>query len=723
MFDAVLIEAVKNAGAPGAVALVGHGDTVVFHGAAGLRQRVPAKAPAEKDTVYDLASLTKVVVTATALMQLRDRGALDLDSMAGAFIPVKELDRFTVRQLFTHTSGLPSYRQWYKEVGATDDVIQRIPELGLDAAPGAQRVYSDFGYMLLGRIVELVSGERLDQYARKHIFAPAGMETACFNPPEALRARCAATEQCPWRERMLVGEVHDEHAYAVGGISGHAGLFAPAADLGRFCAALLSGKLMAPASVEEMVRLGQLPYYPWQGLGWILDPFQGSTNGYLPGRHAFGHTGWTGTCLWTDLDTGYYAVLLSNTAHPTRDNRDNGSLRRTFFSAVEKTLYADRRNTKLGIDRVIFEEFEAVKGKRLAVLTNTAATTETGMHVLKALSYAPGFNLARIYSPEHGFDGSAEAGAAVASQGGATPIVSLYGKQTRPTREELKGLGRFVVDLPDIGARYYTYMHTMKACMEACVEADVPMLVLDRPNPLGGVVVEGPVAEVFGSAVCCAPIPVRHGLTLGELALFFKKQFANLGRLQLEVCAIDNWPRELQFEALALPWTAPSPNIPTPETALMYTGNCLFEGVNLNEGRGTERPFLQVGAPWLDPESVIKGLDREPQLGCKLAPVEYTPEPIAGKSSSPVYQGERCRGVSFQVTDVAAVRPFRLALSVLASIQKVHGGKLTWKDNFDVLAGGPWLRERLQAGANAAAIEGLYAARTAEFARTSPKLY
>jgi uncharacterized protein YbbC (DUF1343 family) len=277
-------------------------------------------------------------------------------------------------------------------------------------------------------------------------------------------------------------------------------------------------------------------------------------------------------------------------------------------------------------------------------------------------------------------------------------VVSLYGDQKKPTPEQLEDIDLLVVDLPDIGARYYTYMATMKDCMEACANATVPVMVLDRPNPLGGAVIEGPVATTIGSLVCCAPIPVRHGMTLGELAMFFKSTFTSCAAVELTVSELNGWPRTFLAPQCALPWVPPSPNIPAFESALLYIGTCLVEGVNMNEGRGTEMPFQVLGAPWLDPKKILTSVRKEDHPGCRLESLTYTPRSIPGKSTSPIYRDQTCNGIRIHVDRAGEARPFRLAFALLRAIQHTHEEQLEWKPFFDTLAGGEELRKAIQSG-------------------------
>lgn len=718
-----LDKAVKDASAPGAVAYVGRASETLFHGASGYRAIVPSRQPADLDTIYDLASLTKVIATTTSILLLWERGALDLDQPVSELVPIPSFRRFTVRHLLTHTAGLASHKVWYKEVSSLDEAIQRISELDLGWPPGTRRNYSDLGFMVLSKVVELVGRDSLDGFARDNIFAPLAMNKTGFNPPEAWRSQCAATERCAWRGRVMQGEVHDENAYAVGGVSGHAGLFAPAADIARFCRGLIAGLLLKPDTLRALSDMNAVPTYPWQVLGWKIDPWADGSEGYIPARRAIGHTGWTGTSLWMDLDTGFFGILLSNTPHPDRNKRQNRTLRQTFYDAVARDYFPRSTNVHTGLDRMLWDYYQPLKGKRIGLLTNRGAVDQLGRSIVDVMALEPEVGLVRLFSPEHGFSGQAEAGEHVGQQRAAVPVVSLYGDQQQPTAAQLRDIDLFVVDLPDIGARYYTYMATMKACMEACAAAGVPVHVLDRPNPLGGTILEGPVATRTGSLVCCAPIPIRHGMTLGELALFFKESDRDIGRLTLTISGLDSWPRGIMEPDYHYPWVAPSPNIPDFTSALLYIGICLFEGVNMNEGRGTETPFQVIGAPWLSAARVIRALDADEYRGCTLSPISYTPRSIPGKSTSPTYQDQACEGIQIRVDDYRQTRPFTLAYALLRAIQKEHSGSLTWKPFFDTLAGGDGLRVAIQSGTPTAEYVQQVARDLERLERSRPKRY
>ena len=718
-----LEKAVAMSKSPGAVALVGDSEHVFFEDAVGWRQCIPQTLPASVDTIYDLASLTKPIATTTAILQLRDAGKLDLEQPVSEIIPIAAFRSFTIRHLLTHTSGLPGYALWYKEIHDLNEMIQRIAEAGVEWEAGTRRRYSDFGFILLGKIVELTAGDALDAYCTKNIFSPLGMHRTSFVPPKSWQKECAPTEQCPWRKRLIQGEVHDEHASAMGGVAGHAGLFSTVQDLSRFCRAFLEGKVLSEKTLTEVERVGQVASYLWQGLGWQLDPWSCGASGFLPTRRTLGHTGWTGTALWIDRTQNRYAILLSNTCHPSRKNRDNQTLRQIFFHHVAAHYYSGKRNVHTGIDRLAWDYFAPLRGKRIGVLTNHAAVDQMGRSLLDVLRLAPDITIKRLFSPEHGFRGQAEAGEHVATQTETIPVVSLYGKRKQPTAEEVSDLDYLIVDLPDIGARYYTYMATMKACMETCAKTHTPMIILDRPNPVGGAMLEGPIATDYGKDVCCAPIPIRHGMTLGELALYFKKTFFSEHSPSLQVIETDNWYRALHYEACSLPWVAPSPNIPDPQTALVYLGTCLCEGLNLNEGRGTETPFRLIGAPWLDAKHVLDTLQPQETLGFELHERTYTPRAIPGKASHPQYQDEACHGIFITLKEPQKARPLTLAVALIVAMHRFHKNSLKFASFFDTLAGGEGLRTQIQQGKSVLEIQESWTAALAQFDRQRPRLY
>ena len=428
--------AVREAKAPGAVAYIGDLEHIHAHVAVGARQLVPEVHPAELNTVYDLASVTKVLATTTAIMLLRESGSIDLEAAVSKYLPVPAFGKFTVRHCLTHTAGLNPGKPFYTECNTIDAMLERYAAMPLNWPPGTRWLYSDVGFMILGRIVENVSGKTLDAFCQERIFTPLDMKDTRFNPPADWAVRCAATEQCPWRGTMMIGQVHDENTYAVGGVAGHAGLFSTAPDIAIYLRALLAGKTLKSDSVDMIMKLGTVAAWPWQGLGWQLDAWPSKNFGFLPTRDSAGHAGWTGTSVWMDRRAGRFVILLSNTCHPSRAMRDNETLRRSFHTSVGKTYYPNSTNTHSGLDRLVREDFRDLRGKRIALLTHHAAIDQLGRPILDVFALAPDAKIVRLFSPEHGIAGQAEAGAAVGTQQAPIPVVSLYGKRTAPTADD-----------------------------------------------------------------------------------------------------------------------------------------------------------------------------------------------------------------------------------------------------------------------------------------------
>ena len=403
----------------------------------------------------------------------------------------------------------------------------------------------------------------------------------------------------------------------------------------------------------------------------------------------------------------------------------NGTLRKPVHRAVAAALYPDSSNTHSGLDRVVREDFDLLRNKRYALLTNHAAVDFLGRHILDVLALAPeDCRLVRIFSPEHGIAGTAEAGQHVDSgRWKGIPVVSLYGGQQAPDPAQLNDIDVLIVDLQDVGARYYTYHATMKRCLAVCEAHRVPVVVLDRPNPLGGLVLEGPLAVDTTSIVSAAAVPIRHGMTLGEFALWYRQ--SEFRRLSLEIMRLDGWRYDLYFDQTSLPWIPPSPNIATPTTALWYVGNCLFEGVNLNEGRGTETPFEVIGAPWLDAARVIDRIPNVLRSGAQLEPTLYTPTGIPGKAANPLYKDTECGGIRFRLADRALVRPFSLALGLIAAIRALHPDQFAWSGQpaFDTLIGSSQIRTALESGTSAEDLLRRSEPELRQFYHLRPKLY
>jgi len=349
-----------------------------------------------------------------------------------------------------------------------------------------------------------------------------------------------------------------------------------------------------------------------------------------------------------------------------------------------------------GLDVLLTDSAHLVRGRRVGLITNRSGVTRDGRSAIDALSALEGVELVTLFSPEHGIRGVAAEGEWIGDEVDAAsglPVVSLYGGSRAPTPEALADLDALVFDLQDIGARYYTYVSTMAYAMRAAGEAGVRFVVLDRPNPIAGLV-QGPVLEPgFATFVGLYPVPVRHGMTSGELARLYAGAFGIA--VELHVVPADGWGRDMWFDETGLPWIPPSRNMPALESATHYPGTCLFEGTNLSVGRGTPAAFQQIGAPWLEADTLVARLRARGLSGVRVEAVEFVPErPSDGK-----FDGETLRGVRFTVTDRDTYDPVRTAVMALREARDLAGTRWEWNEpHFDRLAGSDGLRRAIEAG-------------------------
>ena len=364
---------------------------------------------------------------------------------------------------------------------------------------------------------------------------------------------------------------------------------------------------------------------------------------------------------------------------------------------------------QVGLERVEAQAGAPLRGKRIGYVVHAASVTTDGRHGIEVLR-GLGIDVRRLFTPEHGLRGRAAAGEKVASGRDAEtglPVVSLYGERTAPRLEDLEGLDALVFDLQDAGVRFYTYAGTLVLCLEAAAEAGVDLVVLDRPNPLGGERVGGPLSDpadvVKRSLVNMTPGPLVHGLTLGELARVVNARLAKPARLT--VVPMTGWRRSMTWLETGRTWPVPSPNLRTAEAALAYPGTCLLEATNVSEGRGSEAPFLLLGAPWLKAE-LLASAARAP--GYALEPVRFTPRPSEA-APRPKHVDTELAGLRVRVTDAQAARPFDLGVSLLRALRAQHP-EFAWRDgngaSLDRMVGTRRLREALERGDTVEAILG-----------------
>jgi uncharacterized protein YbbC (DUF1343 family) len=350
-----------------------------------------------------------------------------------------------------------------------------------------------------------------------------------------------------------------------------------------------------------------------------------------------------------------------------------------------------------GIDVLLSDSVHLVAGRRVGLITNHTGIDATGVPSIDRLHEHPEVQLVALFSPEHGIRGTAEAGVQIGEEQDAATglrVHSLYGATRKPTPETLEGIEVLLFDIQDIGTRYYTYVYTMALAMEAAGEAGIPFVVLDRPNPVGGEAVQGNVLDPdFASFVGMYPLPMRHGMTPGELARLFAGTFGI--RADLRVVPLDGWERAMLFPHTGLPWRPPSPNMPDLESALHYPGTCLFEGTNLSVGRGTERAFQWIGAPWLDGDRLAARMSARGIPGVAFHPVRFTPAaPGDGK-----FDDIEVRGVRLEVTEPAAYDPTTTAVALLIEARELSGANWRWNpEHFDRLAGTNHLRSGVEEG-------------------------
>ena len=385
-------------------------------------------------------------------------------------------------------------------------------------------------------------------------------------------------------------------------------------------------------------------------------------------------------------------------------NRRDFLARSTLLPSMARA--ATKARVRTGLDRVIDRRGEPLLGKRVGLLVHAASLTASGTHAIDALT-ARGVRLVRLFGAEHGFRGVAAAGESVddaIDTRSGLPVISLYGKKAKPRPEDLEGLDVFVVDMQDAGVRFYTFASTMMHCLDACAAASLPMFVLDRPNPMGGRRVEGPSSapesEVPRSLVNMTPGPLVHGLTMAEIARVVnagREKKANLGEMKLQ-----GWSREMTWADTGLAWVNPSPNLRSPEACLAYPGTCLIEGTTATEGRGTDAPFLKIGAPWLK-SAELAGAIRVPGFECE--PTTFTPRSSTA-TPSPKHLDVLCQGLRVRVTDAHKVEPYRLGVTLLIEMKKRHSEFAWLRDGsgFDRLVGTRTLRAAIDRGDSVDAI-------------------
>ncbi len=726
---------------PGAVVIVGHRGKMVYRKAFGFRALEPRPERMSLDTIFDVASLTKPMVTATSVMRLVELGQVRLNDPVAKYLPefgTYGKEQITVRQLLTHYSGLPPdlplngissqglkplssvgrppiQRGWQGKDAAFRLAMETIPV----SPPGSRFLYSDINYVVLGFLVERVSGMPLDKYAEAHIFQVLEMKTTRFLPPPEWLPRIAPTE---FDERgvMLRGVPHDPTARRMGGVAGHAGLFATADDVARFAQDMMGpSKILQPLTIEKMTTPQQPPNMTSvRGLGWDIDSPFSSPRGELLPAGSYGHTGFTGTSLWIDPVTQTYLVILTNGVHP-RGGESLVSMRSRVATAVaaalglnvskdeelrlaritgyNETAVAARRvrvrngAVKAGIDVLEARDFDVLRAAtrttqtvtRIGLVTNQTGLDSQGRRTIDVLAQAPGIELTAIFSPEHGVTGTLDTTEIGNTRDAATgvPVYSVYGAteaSRRPSLDVLRGLDAVVYDMQDAGIRWYTYESTLGYFLEAAAKAGIEMVVLDRPNPVTGAYVQGPVSDAGReSFVNYFSVPVRHGMTVGELAKMFNSE-RHIGA-RLVVVPMQGWIRGDWFDSTGMTWVNPSPNLRSLTAAALYGGVAMVEGTNVSVGRGTDTPFEVVGAPWVEARDLAAYLNRRAIPGARFVPVKFTP-------ASGIYAGQVCGGVNIIVLDRDQLDAPELGVELASALRAMYPGQYKMDRMMELLA-------------------------------------
>jgi uncharacterized protein YbbC (DUF1343 family) len=695
MADDAIRDSIAASELPGAVLVIGQGDQILHRKVLGWRATVPAPELMTADTIFDLASLTKVVATTPSVLRLWEMGKVDLNAPLGRYLKEFNTPAYrdvTVARLLTHSAGMPDLPSHEAMARGFPEAARLQAKVGLALTPGSAFVYSDTGFILLGELVRRVSGQRLDHFAQRQFYTPLGMRDTAFRPPAAWRRRIAPTEVVD-AHGPLRGVVHDGNSRLLGGVAGHAGLFSTAADLSRYCRMLLAGgslggkrylkestvrAMFAPHEIGETIR----------GLGWdIASPYSRTLGSYFP-MGSVGHTGFTGPSIWMDPPSQVYMILLTNRVHPYGKG-DVLELRRRISAALG-TRFASREAppaapestapepsapaadpaprpegpTLTGLDRLVADDFAPLAGRSVGLVTNQTGVDGQGRRGIDLLAAAPQVRLRAVFSPEHGITGQIDANVPNGRDAATgLPIWSLYGPARRPTPEMLSGIDTLVFDIQDVGVRYYTYLTTLVYALEECGRRGIQVMVLDRPNPITGSVVEGPLMDPdLRSFTAPHTIPVRTGMTIGEFAQMVVAE--RKLPVRLTVIPLERWQRGQWFDETGLPWVNPSPNIRTQTEALLYSGLGLLEATNLSVGRGTDTPFEVVGAPWIsDPQDLADAMNARGLPGVRFDPLFFTP-------TSSVHAGKAVGGVQLQVTDRDAIRPVTVGLALARELME-----------------------------------------------------
>ena len=677
------------------------------------------------DTIFDMASITKPVATATSIAILAERGKVNIEAPVKTYLPEftgDGRDEVLVKHLLTHTAGLIPDNAIGEYKSGVEEAWKNLFAVKIQSKPGTKLVYSDVCFQLLGKIVERASGQPLNEFAKANIFDPLGMKDSGYLPPDSLRPRIAPTE--PRDGKMLRGEVHDPRAALMGGVAGHAGLFSCLDDIARYAQMMLGEgtldgvQVMRPETVVKMTAPHALEMKPDFGMlsrtnGFDHHSLYSYNSGEVLSGAAYGHGGFTGTVLWIDPIRNCFFVFLSNRLHPDGKGNVNRLAGKVAKTIVEHCLPAlppadPLAPVMLGVDVLRESQYRLLRGKRVGLVSNHTGRTSDGIATANLLRSAKDVQLVALFSPEHGFEGlldEAGIGDSTATEL-KLPIYSLYGKTRRPTAEQLAQVDCLVYDIQDIGCRFYTYISTMKECMLAAEEHGKQLIILDRPNPIGGVTVAGSMVDPGKeSFVACHNLPVQHGMTVGELAVMFRKELDL--KLDLHIVPVRNWERNQSLDQIGQEWVDPSPNMRSLLAARLYPGIGLLETSNISVGRGTDRPFEWLGAPWIQSRELAKWFNDQQVPGVRAIARSMTP-------TTSKHEKKVCGGIQLVVTDVAQLDALTIGLTVAVGLQKLYPDQ--WKGaDIKTLLVNDKMRDAIVAGASVKELQASYAADLEEF--------
>ncbi len=744
--DVLVEQAIADKNMPGAVVLIGHKGKIVYRKAFGNRALVPSVEKMTIDTIFDVASLTKPIATATSIMILVEQGKIRLNDTIGKFIPEIEDEtakKVTIQQLLTHTSGYrPDFDLGEKWTGR-DGMLEALKREKLRNPPGTKFVYSDIGFIVLGEIVARLNNGDFPFAVGRDIFSKLKTNFSNYLIIKNYKTtsdlvfdekRLAPTENIRGQNsylgskfdgdektgnQILRGQVHDPTSYRMGGVAGHAGLFSTADDLARYCQMLLNDGILDGKRILSSNTIAKMtsPYVineagETRGLGWDINTSFSSNRGELFPLGSFGHTGFTGTSVWIDRVSQTFVIFLSNRVHP--DGKGNvtdirakvatvaasaiedtpievvrlaennywsqvtpqiekfkvqSSNAKPLNSAQQTAANNEQKTTNQtvlnGIDVLEKNNFKELEGLKIGLVTNQTGRNLNGKPTIDVLNEAKNVKLVALFAPEHGIRGELDQEKINDSKDEKTglPIYSLYGETRRPKTEQLQDLDAIVFDIQDIGTRFYTYISTLKNVLEEAAIAKKRVFVLDRVNPIGGVKIEGSNADADKlTFVAAHPIPVRHAMTIGELAQMFNAE--NKIGANLTVIKMENWRREMWFDQTNQTWINPSPNMRSLTQATLYPGIGLLETTNLSVGRGTDTPFEVVGAPWLDGRKLAVHLNEKNLKGVRFVPVRFTP-------NASVFKGESLGGINIIITNREMFESVETGIEIALALRKL----------------------------------------------------